>query len=270
VNLSTILQSYSIPIREGHIIASKILNVDRSHILAFYSSLFCTDEQSILLHAAYQRLQNGEPIQYILGSKEFYGHDVYIDHRVLIPRPCTEQLVEMYIQWHKNPLQTFTSKEIDSEICAVLYAKNTQTPDYLMDIGTGSGCIAISLGLELPNLQIIATDSSKDALEVARINRDKHAVKNIELCLECEFESISQCTVPFFVISNPPYIPNHRNAAKNVHNFEPHSALYADNNGRAVLESICVLVKNNPQCIGCILECEQHQVAYIQKILIED
>ncbi|MFH1712767.1 MAG: HemK/PrmC family methyltransferase [Candidatus Jacksonbacteria bacterium] len=117
-----------------------------------------------------QRRLNREPIAYIINKKEFYGREFYVDKRVLIPRPCTEKIVDKVIQY---------------------LISNIQYPKVIIDIGTGSGCIIISLVKELLKLQtnyqlsiinystFIATDISADALTVAKINAKKHKVDHL-------------------------------------------------------------------------------------------
>ncbi len=153
-----------------------------------------------------ERLSAGEPMQYILGTTDFYGRLFQIDRRVLIPRPETEELVD----W----------------IC-----REERTARRLLDVGTGSGCIAISLRLELPTAEVAAVDYSADALAVARLNaevlgaqidfRQGDALHGLVELFDGE--------QPFdLIVSNPPYIPSSDRAAmhRNVLEHEPHLALF--------------------------------------------
>jgi release factor glutamine methyltransferase len=150
------------------------------------------------------RLNHHEPIQYILGEAHFFGRQFLADPSVLIPRPETEELVRLVLDHTKK--------------------KNPEST--IVDIGTGSGCIAISLALEMPSSEVFATDISKDALNLAmenarRLNADVHF----------EEHNILQSILPLSVdvmVSNPPYITMHErnNMPRNVLEFEPGIALF--------------------------------------------
>ena len=125
---------------------------------------------------------NNEPIQYILGSSEFYGRSFIVNKNVLIPRPETEILIDISIEELKN---------VNSPL--------------ILDVGTGSGCIAITIALEIPSSTIIAIDIDERAISVAKNNIEKHEVKNIEFVLTDIFhEKINKKAD--MLISNPPYI----------------------------------------------------------------
>ena len=149
------------------------------------------------------RLKQEEPLQYILGKARFHGHSFAVTPAVLIPRPETEQLVDMIVD--QNP---------DSDL-------------QVLDIGTGSGCIAISLARALKFAQVTATDISPRALEVARANAA--ALKTRVRFLE---QDILTCRAPSqlwdIIVSNPPYITEREKASmdRNVLDYEPHSALF--------------------------------------------
>lgn len=152
-----------------------------------------------------QRLRSGEPMQYILGQTDFFGRNFTVDSRVLIPRPETEELVD-------------------------LIRRSERSAKRILDIGTGSGCIAISLALELPEAEISAVDLSPDALGVARKNatqlgarvdfREGDALHGLEaLFAPASFDVI---------VSNPPYVPesDRREMHRNVLEHEPAMALF--------------------------------------------
>ena len=152
------------------------------------------------------RLKQHEPLQYILGKARFHGHSFAVTPATLIPRPETEQLVDMIVD--ENP---------GSDLA-------------VLDIGTGSGCIAISLARALKFAQVTATDVSPDALAVARHNATalKTRVRFIE-------QDILTCSAPSqawdIIVSNPPYITEQEKATmeRNVLDYEPHSALFVPN-----------------------------------------
>ena len=152
------------------------------------------------------RLKQHEPLQYILGKARFHGHSFAVTPATLIPRPETEQLVDMIVD--ENP---------GSDLA-------------VLDIGTGSGCIAISLARALKFAQVTATDVSPDALAVAQQNAKalKTRVRFIE-------QDILTCSAPSqawdIIVSNPPYITEQEKATmeRNVLDYEPHSALFVPN-----------------------------------------
>lgn len=163
------------------------------------------------LEDAYKRLEKGEPVQYIVGDVDFYGNIIKVDKRVLIPRRETEELVE-------KTLKYLTNTNID-----------------IVDIGTGSGCIAITLKKMLPNINMDAVDISSDALDVARINAKDN---NVEINF-IEGDILDPLNKKYdCIISNPPYISYDGYVMDIVKNNEPHLALYADNNGLYYYEKI--------------------------------
>lgn len=163
------------------------------------------------LEEAYKRLEKGEPVQYIVGDVDFYGNIIKVDKRVLIPRRETEELVE-------KTLKYLTNTNID-----------------IVDIGTGSGCIAITLKKMLPNINMDAVDISSDALDVARINAKDN---NVEINF-IEGDMLDPLNKKYdCIISNPPYISYDGYVMDIVKNNEPHLALYADNNGLYYYEKI--------------------------------
>ncbi len=159
------------------------------------------------LDDAIKRLNNGEPVQYIVGDVNFYGNILKVNKNVLIPRPETEFLVEKTYNYIKQYLNENIS---------------------ILDIGTGSGCIAISLKKLLSNSKVTACDISPLALEVA-VDNSKLVNSEIEFIQSDIFSNISNkydC-----IISNPPYIREDEQIMDIVKNNEPHLALYAKDNG---------------------------------------
>lgn len=165
-----------------------------------------------------KRLNNGEPVQYIVGNVDFYGYKINVNKNVLIPRFETEELVFKTIN---------------------LIKKNLNENIKVLDIGTGSGCISIALKKEIPGLYITAVDISEDALVVAKNN----ALEN-----NCEINFIKSDLFNNIddkydlIISNPPYISYDEQIMDIVKKNEPHLALYAKNNGLYFYEEI---IKNS-------------------------
>ena len=164
---------------------------------------------------AIKRLDMGEPVQYIVGDVDFYGYTFKVDKRVLIPRFETEGLVEI----------------------ALTYLNDGYS---IIDLGTGSGCIAITLKHKLPNSNIDAVDISSDALEVAKENAK---LNNVDINF---YQGDMLCTNKKYdcIISNPPYIRYDEEVMDIVKNNEPNSALYADNNGLYFYEEILKKASN--------------------------
>ncbi len=180
-----------------------------AHELALHAQDSLSSEQEVLFNSDLASLQQGCPLQYILETAYFYGHIFKVTPDVLIPRPETEELVDRIIRRHKD----------DDEI-------------HIWDIGTGSGCIAVSLALALPNAQVYASDISKEALKIAQENAKA-------LCANVQFsqhDMLQTHSLPFstkfdIIVSNPPYIPQSErpNLHRNVVDYEPGSALFVPN-----------------------------------------
>ncbi|WP_395057621.1 peptide chain release factor N(5)-glutamine methyltransferase [Flavobacterium sp.] len=156
------------------------------------------------------QLKQQKPIQYILGETEFFGLPFYVNENTLIPRPETEELVE----WIIKDLKIEKNKDLK-----------------ILDIGTGSGCIAISLAKNLPNAQVFAIDVSEKALATAKKNAELNEMKVtfVEKNI-LETEDLNQQLD--IIVSNPPYVRNleKQEIHKNVLEYEPHLALFVEDN----------------------------------------
>ncbi len=212
-----------------------------------------------------QRRKNYEPVAYIVGYKEFYGRDFTVNTDVLIPRPTTESVIDS--------VKTFLSTGInscvdtDTDIVASCHALgDVSTAKHILDLGTGSGCIAITLQLELPTYTVYASDISTGALEVAKQNAEQlHAdVTFVQADGAAAFDVITE---PFVLVSNPPYIPKTEQLEPNVMQYEPHQALFSGARGIDLLQSIVHAAKAYPQCVGICLECKKAQWQELEKIL---
>jgi len=166
-------------------------------------------EDQALLGSIFEQLKHHVPAQYIIGSAEFCGHVFTVDERVLIPRPETEELVTLILE------------------------ENDEKTLRILDIGTGSGAIAISLALARPTWQVQASDVSEEALALAQEN-----AKQLEAVLEFKSSDVlDKLEGPYdLIVSNPPYIS--RDDGENVLASEPHLALFADRDGYAIYEKI--------------------------------
>ena len=166
------------------------------------------------INDAIKRLENGEPVQYVVGNVDFYGYVLNVNKDVLIPRRETEELVEEVMKRSKS----FNNPTI-------------------IDVGTGSGAIAISLSKEL-NCHVYASDISDKALKVAKENAIKNNANITFLQGDMLKPFIDNKIKVDIIVSNPPYIKENEEIENIVKNNEPHLALYAKNNGLEFYESI--------------------------------
>ncbi len=167
-----------------------------------------TSAQTQLLHQYRDNLLQHQPVQYVLQEAWFYGMQLYVDGRVLIPRPETEELAEWII-------------------------KEETKKATILDIGTGSGCIAIALKKNIPAADIWAIDISEAALEVARKNAGAQGADITFIKADILREPTQNSLPPFdIIVSNPPYIPasGEKEMSKNVTQYEPRNALFVPDN----------------------------------------
>lgn len=210
------------------------------------------------------RRAGGEPVAYILGEKEFFGRPFQVSKDVLVPRPATEHLVQATLAFLKHP-QSATI-QADDGIAIVVRPLKPLPPTTIVDIGTGSGCIAITLGLETP-LHVIATDISELALRVARDNAAALGADRIEWKIGEALEPIKDLEEPFLLVSNPPYIPDGEELMRDVAEHEPREALFGGTDGADIIRTIVTQATQHPRCMGVILECRNDQVSIIDAIL---
>lgn len=201
----------NIPSLDAQVLLAHVLAKSRTWVLA-HPEAELTAEQQEHLEGSVARLQAGEPLPYVLGHWEFFGLEFKVTPEVLIPRPETELLVELALDWLRSHPVARTA----------------------IDIGTGSGCIAISLAAHLPDLHIAATDLSNAALQVAHLNAQKHGVADqinfiqADLLHQLRDESSMLTVQPsaFKLISaNLPYIPTETLHGLQVFQHEPTVAL---------------------------------------------
>lgn len=188
-----------------------LLGISRATLHAQPNRLLTADEQAAYDRLIQRRLTN-EPIQYFTGEQEFYGLALHVTPAVLIPRPETEHLVE-----------------------AVLARLDPHAPLQIVDIGTGSGAIAIALAHHLPHANLIAADISPDALEVATANATRHQLTSrIRFVKSNLLGALAPSDSAFdAIVSNPPYVSiGDRDALHpQVRDFEPETALFAGHGG---------------------------------------
>lgn len=202
-------------------LSEKYLNIKRID-LALDPSVEIDQENQLLMEGGLGRLKNSEPIQYITGHTEFYGMTFQVNKNVLIPRPETEELVEWIIE------DSDKSKKLD-----------------ILDIGTGSGCIAISLAKDLPEAKVFAIDISEEALKIARMNAEANDV-SVEFQNKDILETNSLNQQFDVIVSNPPYVRELEKSSMhpNVLEHEPKQALYVeDSNALIFYHKITQLAK---------------------------
>lgn len=167
---------------------------------------------------AIERRAQAEPVQYIIGEQEFYNLAFRVTPAVLIPRPETEHLVE----------------------AAIEIARRQTGPLTILDIGTGSGIVAVTLAFHLPDALLTATDISAAALAIARMNAERHAVADRITFLHCDLTP--KDAGPFdLVCSNPPYIADTEALEAQVAAYEPHTALFAGPTGLEIYQRLIPL-----------------------------
>ncbi|MCK8623971.1 peptide chain release factor N(5)-glutamine methyltransferase [Apilactobacillus sp. M161] len=209
---SLCIKAQNLPTDTAKYLMMERLNWDDVHLLMHYRDVM-PDNQLLQFQSDVQRFINGEPAQYIIGKAHFYGNELSVDSNVLIPRPETEELVD----WILND--------------------NSNEPLNVLDVGTGSGAIAIALKQQRPKWQVWASDISEPALNVAKKNAQDNNVdinfrhSDLFTNINGEFD---------IIVSNPPYISNDETPYmdKSVLKYEPYTALFAENNGLELYQRI--------------------------------
>lgn len=209
--------------REAGSLLTLAIDRDRSYIITHTDDLL-TGIQVAIFRALIARRGVGEPLQYITGHQEFFKLDFEITRDVLIPRPETELLVEIALElWRDSP------------------------EGFIADVGTGSGCIAISLLRELSRARALATDISPAALQVARKNSERHGVvERLTLVRSDCFSDVEGQHRFSLIVSNPPYIADHEieTLQREVREHEPQAALRGGADG---LDVIRILLSEAPR-----------------------
>jgi release factor glutamine methyltransferase len=196
---------------EGELLLRHVLGISRTQLYLDLDRELNPEQEEAFRQLVERRL-NGEPITYITGHREFYGLDFYVDPRVLIPRPESELLVEEALGLAQNhPLST------------------------IAEVGTGSGAIAISLALSLPETRIYATDISASALEVAQLNCQRHGVADRVYLLQGNMLDPLPAPVDL-IIANLPYV---RKSELDGVRFEPRLALDGGSDGMEKIRQLC-------------------------------
>ena len=244
---SKILKEKNIPSYEidSELLLSKVINKDRVFILTNGNYIVSSKKVNDYLNVISRRKKH-EPLAYITKKREFWSLDFKVDHNVLIPRPETETIVEKVVKKFKD--------------------KNNLM---ILDVGTGSGCILLSILKELTKSRGIGIDSSSKTLNIAKKNS-----KILNLVHRAKFK---HCDIDNFnfgnydvIVSNPPYICSHRikYLSEGVKNFEPRLALDGGNGGLEAINKVIVKARKLLKVRGhLIIECENEQLRKVIEIL---
>ncbi|MGJ7468190.1 peptide chain release factor N(5)-glutamine methyltransferase [Kosakonia cowanii] len=213
------LQASESPRRDAEILLGFVTGKARTFILAFGETPL-TGEQQEQLAGLLARRVRGEPVAHLIGEREFWSLPLFVSPATLIPRPDTECLVEQAL------------------------ARLPAAPCRILDLGTGTGAIALALASERPDCQVTAVDLIPDAVALAQRNADHLGIRNIEIVQSRWFSALEGQTFSL-IVSNPPYIDaQDPHLAQGDVRFEPLSALVAAENGLADLHT---LIKEAPR-----------------------
>ncbi len=205
---------------DAELILMSVLECDRTEILANPSRSLTSIEKRRFEDWVKKR-EGHYPIQYLRGRQEFYGRDFIVNPAVLIPRPETELLVEITLEW---------------------LGKLGRPDPQVIEVGTGSGCLGVTLLCEHPGLYLTAIDISRAALEVARLNAEKHSCVD-RIILECSDGLIGAASIGIdydLIVSNPPYgsARDRESVDPGVRLFEPPEAVFAGETGLEMYRKI--------------------------------
>ena len=216
---------------DGRVLGEGGAELDRSYLVAHGEEELPAAAEAKLAAALEQRVQ-GEPLAYIVGEKEFYGRKFRVDSRVLIPRPETEVLVDLVrerVQSTASDLRRFATDF--ATVSRQSASRQAASAGRILEIGTGSGCLAVTLALELPEAEVVATDVSAEALRVAQENARRLGARvefrqaDLLAGLAGEFEVL---------VANLPYVDaNWEWLDRKSLDYEPAGALYSERNGLA-------------------------------------
>ncbi len=199
---------------DTEVLLCHVLKKSRSHLRAWPEKKLQAEDKQQFLQLIKQR-QQGIPIAYIIGNREFWSRNFKVNNQVLIPRPDTELLIEL-------------------SLCILADTHKAS----IIDLGTGSGIISITLAAERPDIHVIATDLSSQALTIAKQNAATHQIKNINFIQSNWFAQIPDLKFDL-IISNPPYIAyNDPHLSQGDIRFEPKSALISEDHGLSDIKKI--------------------------------
>lgn len=213
------------PRLDAEILLAHGLKLERIQLYLKYDQPLEESELAICRDLVRRRVA-GEPVAYILGYRDFFGHRFEVNSSTLIPRPETEHIVEEVMAWAQDKEKVYS----------------------IIDLGTGSGCLGLSLLKDLPKARLLSVDKSDKALEVAKRNAEQLGVSDRVQFVHADAADVSAVISAFknfmgheridILVSNPPYIAEgDPGLEENVKKYEPHEALYASDEGLALLKS---------------------------------
>jgi len=232
--------SFKPALREANLLLARTLECSEAQLLARGRDNL-DDSRLARFQELLDRRLAGEPIAYILGEKEFFGRAFFVDRRVLIPRPETEHLIEV---------------ALDLRLPAA---------PRILDVGTGSGCLAVTLLAESPGSRAMATDVSLAALRVAERNARTHHVKGRLDLVAADLASASDLKGFQLVVSNPPYIGRDEasSLSPEIIDFEPKEALFSSPAGHSLLERLLATLSDLRSGTPLLLEIGAGQAALL-------
>ncbi len=208
---------------DAEILFCDVMQFNRSRIYS-HPEQIVPDDKSVLFQSLIAQRQQGRPIAHLTGKKEFWSLQLAINEDTLIPRPETELLVETALQLVPD-----------------------DTTFNILDLGTGSGAIAIAIASERPNCKIVATDINTNALIIAKKNAETHQLKNIQFYLSNWYQNIPSQEFDL-IVSNPPYIKeDDEHLSQGDIRFEPELALVAGTDG---MQAINIILENAKQYLA--------------------
>jgi len=210
--IQSLYQKFDLDKREIDLVLCYFLKVNTAGLMIYRQAISDSLQQNI--STALQKREQGTPLAYITGTKGFWSLDLLVNPHTLIPRPETELMVELLLKW--------TDKNFSGCV---------------LDLGTGSGAIALSIAKERPKAKVIAVDFSSECVKISEANRNRYQLNNIKIFQSNWFSQINIEEKFEFILSNPPYVAENDPHLEDLR-FEPITALTAKNNGLADLEKI--------------------------------
>lgn len=212
-NVTMLLKQYALDQRlTAEMLLAHVLTVNRAYLHTYPQQLL-TSKQLSDFETLMNRWMAGEPLAYLTGYQSFWSLDLQVTPATLIPRPETELLVELALQKSHDKMR-------------------------IADLGTGCGAIALALASEKPAFEIYATDLSADALRIAQTNAEQLSIKNIVFKQGDWCDALPKRSFDM-IVSNPPYVAEGDiDLAQSVYDYEPHLALFSDNNGLSDIQGI--------------------------------
>lgn len=256
MRIADALQSSEISPLDAEVLLAASLGKNRAWLITHAEEELSDSMERTWLTFQMRRMK-GEPVAYIIGKREFYGRTFTVDPRVHIPRPSTENLITLVLDTLQRPEDAVRLIEPGTVGVVRLFGEIPHTIT-LVDVGTGSGCIAITLALECPDRRVIAIDQSEDALACAQENAERLGAR-VEFRQGDLLSPLEKEQAPFLIVSNPPYVKVGTIEGNPELSFEPREALEAGSDGMAVIRRLLAQARAHPHCTGIILECMTEQ-----------